>query len=109
MNALSPKLFTGESDLGYARPGRIPNSVNLSALALVDHASGTYLETDALHEAVRQSVDRHAAEIVCYCGGGIAATMDAFVLALIGYENVAVYDGSLEEWAADAELPMEVG
>ena len=109
VNALSPQLFRGESDLGYARRGRIKGSVNLSALSLVDHASGTYLHPNMLREAVRKSVDENSDRFVCYCGGGIAATMDAFVLVLLGYPNVAVYDGSLEEWAADAELPMEVG
>ena len=47
--------------------------------------------------------------IVAYCGGGIAATSDAFVLnALLGYNNVAVYDGSLSEWLLDADRPLEV-
>ena len=47
--------------------------------------------------------------IVTYCGGGIAATSDAFVLnALLGYNNVAVYDGSLSEWLLDADRPLEV-
>ena len=47
--------------------------------------------------------------IVSYCGGGIAATSDAFVLtALLGYNNVAVYDGSLSEWLLDADRPLEV-
>jgi len=48
-------------------------------------------------------------EVICYCGGGIAATMDALVLDLLGHEQVAVYDASLSEWAADDSLPMETG
>lgn len=44
--------------------------------------------------------------VITYCGGAIAATVDAFALKLPGYENVAVYDGSLMEWSADANLPM---
>ncbi len=41
-----------------------------------------------------------------HCGGGIAATVDAFALALLGHEQVLVYDGSLAEWVADPSLPM---
>lgn len=44
--------------------------------------------------------------MITYCGGAIAATVDAFALKLPGYENVAVYDGSLMEWSAEANLPM---
>jgi len=27
-------------------------------------------------------------------------------MALMGYENLSIYDGSLLEWAADPALPM---
>jgi thiosulfate/3-mercaptopyruvate sulfurtransferase len=48
--------------------------------------------------------------VLCYCGGGIAATLDAFVLtALLGHRDVAVYDASMQEWARDPSLPMETG
>jgi thiosulfate/3-mercaptopyruvate sulfurtransferase len=47
--------------------------------------------------------------VVTYCGAGIAASSDALVLTLLGLEDVAVYDGSLEEWARDLECPMESG
>ena len=47
--------------------------------------------------------------VVTYCGGGIAASSDAFALALLGRDDVAVYDASLSEWAADPSLPMEQG
>ena len=50
-----------------------------------------------------------AERVITYCGGGIAASNDAFALTLLGYDNVAIYDASLSEWAADESLPMEVG
>jgi len=31
----------------------------------------------------------------------------AFVLLMLGQPNVAVYDGSLDEWSRDSSLPME--
>ena len=50
-----------------------------------------------------------ADKVITYCGGGIAATADAFVLALLGHDNVAVYGGSLGEWVKDPAAPMETG
>jgi thiosulfate/3-mercaptopyruvate sulfurtransferase len=43
--------------------------------------------------------------IITYCGGGIAAAINAMAHMMIGQENVAVYDGSLNEWIAEG-LPM---
>ena len=45
--------------------------------------------------------------VISYCGGGIAATTNAFALLMLGQPNVAVYDGSLDEWSRDPSLPME--
>jgi thiosulfate/3-mercaptopyruvate sulfurtransferase len=39
--------------------------------------------------------------IITYCGGGIAATVNAVGHLIAGHENVAVYDGSLYEWLAE--------
>ena len=46
---------------------------------------------------------------VVYCGGGIAATLDAFLLHQLGHETLSVYDASMSEWARDESLPMETG
>jgi thiosulfate/3-mercaptopyruvate sulfurtransferase len=48
-------------------------------------------------------------KVIAYCGGGIAATSVALVLAALGYDRVKVYDNSLTEWAADPALPMQTG
>jgi thiosulfate/3-mercaptopyruvate sulfurtransferase len=47
--------------------------------------------------------------VITYCGGGIAACSDALALTMLGVENVAVYDGSMAEWAADPQMPLETG
>ena len=38
-----------------------------------------------------------------------AATLDAYLLHQLGYDNVAVYDASMSEWARDPSLPVESG
>jgi thiosulfate/3-mercaptopyruvate sulfurtransferase len=45
---------------------------------------------------------------VLYCGGGIAAAAVALALNLLGRDDVTLYDGSLEEWAA-SERPLVTG
>ena len=47
--------------------------------------------------------------VVAYCGGGISATVDLFLLHRLGYDNLTLYDGSMGEWAKDASLPIETG
>jgi thiosulfate/3-mercaptopyruvate sulfurtransferase len=43
--------------------------------------------------------------IITYCGGGIAATLNAVAHLMVGNDNVAVYDGSLFEWMGEG-LPV---
>ncbi len=44
--------------------------------------------------------------IITYCGGGIAAAVNAMAHVMTGHDNVAVYDGSLYEWLGEG-LPVE--
>ena len=46
--------------------------------------------------------------IVNYCGGGIAATLDAFILYQLGFKNLKIYDNSMSEWALDETLPINI-
>jgi len=69
---------------------------------LVDWA--TILPDDQLRELMRTASDPK--RIITYCGGGIAATVNAVAYLILGYENVAVYDGSLYEWKGEG-LPLD--
>ncbi len=109
VNALTARQHTGEGGVHYGRPGRIAGSVNVPAHRLVDAETKVFLPAGDLAAVFAESAADKAEKVITYCGGGIAASADAFVLALLGHDNVAVYDGSLSEWAKDPTAPMEQG
>lgn len=104
VNALSPQIHDG-SDTTYGRGGHIPSSRNVYARSLVDETH-RYRPVEELREAFDRA-EVGDGRIITWCGGGIAATSDAFVLtALLGRDDVAIYDGSLTDWVG-AGLPLE--
>jgi thiosulfate/3-mercaptopyruvate sulfurtransferase len=107
LNALSPEDHAGKGPSRYRRPGRIPSSVNVPAQRIVDPETHAYLPAEQLRARFATVGATGDKRVITYCGGGIAASSDAFVLALLGIEDVAVYDGSLSEWTADPAMPME--
>jgi thiosulfate/3-mercaptopyruvate sulfurtransferase len=109
LNALTEEQHRGTGGVSYGRPGRIAGSANVAARSLVDPATHAYLASDVLRAQFAAAGALEAERVITYCGGGIAASSDAFVLTLLGREGVAVYDASLSEWAADPSLPMETG
>lgn len=107
INALAPDLHSG-ANARYGRAGRIPGSVNVPAAALQDPKTLEMLPPEKVASTFAGVGADKSKRILIYCGGGIAATLDAFLLHQLGYENIAVYDASMSEWAKDAALPIEV-
>ncbi len=108
INALSPAVYTGEKNT-YGRAGHIPGSVNVFYDTLLDANDGTFLPPARL-KPLFEAVGAYAKpRVICYCGGGISATMDALALTLTGHRDIAVYDGSMWEWVADPALPLKLG
>lgn len=106
INSLSPEDFKGTTD-AYPRKGHIPSSVNVF---FGDHADQ---QTQKMHDdaALREPFEKIGAldldkKVITYCGGGIAATWTALMLNTLGQKNVAVYDGSLNEWISDSTCPL---
>ena len=108
VDALPQAMYCGERQ-DYARPGHIPGARNVSFLDLVDRATHRYLPKDQLRAAFSETLSANPGRVITYCGGAIAASSDAFVLHLLGVHNIAIYDGSLSEWAADPTLPLVTG
>ena len=108
VNALAPDLHRGDNPR-YGRPGRVPGSVNVPTAALVDAASLTFKPPEAVAAAFAAAGADPSKRVLLYCGGGIAATLDAFLLHQLGHRDIAVYDASMSEWAKDEALPIERG
>ncbi len=111
LNALSHDQHKGTGGVTYGRAGRIAGSSCVPAASLFgpDKTLKPLAELRAAFEGVGAAQDKDK-RILVYCGGGIAASLDAFVLtAVLGHRNVAVYDNSMQEWANDPSLPMETG
>ena len=105
VNALSAEQHAGTGGLPYHRPGRIAGSRNLPAPLLADAT----LSPAAVAALAELAGIARGDRVIAYCGGGIAASNLAFNLLRAGWTDLAVYDGSLDEWGRDPALPMETG
>lgn len=102
--ALSAESMWGAVPTRYTRRGHIPGSLNLAARSLLTKRA-TMLDGPGPLAVSRGELDP-ARPVVVYCGGGISASLSALALVHWGFEQVRIYDGSLEEWSADPRLPL---
>ena len=103
--AVPAKEFSGEAPT-RRRAGHIPGSVSVPAGTLVDRETRRLLEPGLLAERL-EPVAR-GERVILYCAAGIAATEAALALTLLGHTDLAVYDGSLNEWSADPDAVLTV-
>lgn len=105
--ALSSPVFAGETPTRYHRRGHIPNSLNFPARTVLNAAGSYRPATEIRSLALAAGLATHR-PLRLYCGGGIAASALALGLTLAGFTDMAIYDGSLQEWSADPSLPLVV-
>jgi len=105
--ATRAQFVESQRDQTYAlRDRAIPNSVRLSASALLeDERGGRITANETLRNLVRASgLDPHKRTITS-CGSGVGASGAYLALLEAGFDEVAVYDGSWLEWSHDQTLP----
>jgi thiosulfate/3-mercaptopyruvate sulfurtransferase len=111
IDARPPDQYEGTSSAA-ARAGHIPGALNVPYARLVDAKTGRFLPREELARALAEAgVDVKALprEVVVYCNGGVSCTVPENALRLLGRDDVAVYDGSWNEWGNDASLPLRSG
>jgi thiosulfate/3-mercaptopyruvate sulfurtransferase len=108
LNALTKEQFEGQGQ-HYGRPGRIPGSISVPYTAIVNPATGALKEPSELTQILQEAGANEFDQLITYCGGGIAASTAFLALDVLGYPNIALYDGSLMEWNQDPNAPLESG
>lgn len=89
------------------RLGHIPGAVNVPVGAMHEPGTQTLRDANVLRDLLLKANVARGRRIVTYDGSGVAAAKLAFVLTLLGYEDVAVYDGGWSEWGDRLDLPVD--
>ena len=107
VDARAAARFRGEAP--EPRPGlssgHMPGACNLPFDRLVD-AEGRLIAPEAIRKAFQDAGVDLARPVVATCGSGVTAAVLVLALARIGKEDVALYDGSWAEWAAQPGAPI---
>ena len=69
---------------------------------------GAYKDIDTVKEMAHSVLGEDVSkEIIVYCGvGGYAAASYYVLTRMVGYQNVKIFDGSMQVWTADPEAQV---
>jgi thiosulfate/3-mercaptopyruvate sulfurtransferase len=112
VDARDAEVYFGVAIEPFAqKAGHIPTAMSLPTPWMWKlNPDGTYVYRDKeTLRAMASSVigKPKANEIIVYCGVGGYASSWWFVLTqVLGYDNVRIFDGSIQEWSRDPKAPM---
>jgi len=101
-------IFTGKRKLDcITKLGHIPGAVNLPT-SCAFNSDGTIKSKEALTALAEAAVGKdRSTEIVTYCDVGQCCPVWKYLMKrLLGYNNVRIYDGAMQEWTSDPDAPV---
>ncbi len=103
----APEEYAGLSKKDFvAKKGNIPGAVNVPATDLIDAKTLLLQPAQALAETLAPAKAAEDTPVVTYCNSGRDATVGYFAFRRAGHNRVAVYDGSMNEWAMKEGLAI---
>ncbi len=109
LDARAPARFRGEQEPIDPIAGRIPGAKNRFSNDNLS-ADGTFKRSGELKkEFLAVLGDRRPAEVVNYCGSGVAACHNLLAMEVAGLPGAKLYAGSWSEWIADPARPRGKG
>jgi thiosulfate/3-mercaptopyruvate sulfurtransferase len=105
IDSRTKNFYTGETPGRNMRPGRIPGASSLPYLTLVDDA-GKFRPAEVLQRHFEEAGVKKGDRVVSYCHIGQQATVVYFAARYLGYD-ARMFDGSMDEWSRNADLPVE--
>lgn len=106
VDARTASEFAGHAG-STRRLGHIPGALNVPAASTTEPRTGRFRGAEDLRALLRKAGVDPRCRLILYDSAGLGACKLAFVLTLIGYEDVAVYDGGWAEWGDRLDLPAE--
>jgi len=106
LDARAPAEYRGLEG-NTKRLGHIPGAINVPVGATSQPGGQRLRDGAELRSLLHRANVTRGRRMVCYDGSGVAASKLAFVLTLLGHEDVAVYDGGWAEWGDRLDLPVD--
>jgi thiosulfate/3-mercaptopyruvate sulfurtransferase len=106
LDARAPAEYRGFEG-NTRRLGHIPGAINVPVGGMHQPGNQHLRDGDTLRDRLHAANVSRGRRMVAYDGSGVAAAKLAFVLTLLGHEDVAVYDGGWAEWGNRLDLPVD--
>lgn len=106
LDSRSQKEYDGATDYGEPRGGHIAGAISMTWSNFLNLDSTVKSQVE-IEQIMSEAGIEKSDQIVTYCTSGIRSAHNALVLRMAGYEKAKNYDGSINEWGAIDELPME--